>query len=128
MSYSPISGVKHTGLVSLGKRISSDRASRGKGEIAERDGAITVRALCLRCSLGTALVPDDGYDDGNERNGHYDRWHKGGNYIAHQPSPSIPADHPAVGGITPAQVRLVWLDQRKKNRLAHSTGAGQAHQ
>jgi hypothetical protein len=120
--------VKHTGLVSLGKRISSDRASRGKGEIAERDDAITVRALCLRCSPGTALVPDDGHDDGNERNGHYDRWHKGANYIAHQPSPSIPADHPAVSGITPAQVRLVWLDQRKKNRLAHSTGAGQGRE
>jgi hypothetical protein len=51
MSYSPISGVKHTGLVSLGKRISSDRASRGKGEIAERDGAITERALCTAAHL-----------------------------------------------------------------------------
>jgi hypothetical protein len=87
MSYSPTSGVKQTGLVSLGKRISGDSASHAMGEIAERDGAITVRALCVRCSLGTPLVPDDGH----ERNGHNDRWHKGGNCVAHQPSLSIPA-------------------------------------
>jgi hypothetical protein len=130
MSYSPTSGVKQTGLVSLGKRISGDSASHAKGEIAERDGAITVRALCIRCSLATPLVPDDGHDDGHERNGHNDRWHKGGNCIAHQPSLSIPA-----GPITaqlrakkPGTSRLLRLDQRKKNRLAQSTGAGQAHQ
>src|SRR4249920_1788246 len=91
MSYSPTSGVRQTGLVSLGKRISGDSASHAKGEIAERDGTITVRALCTRCSLGTPLVPDDGHDDGHERDGHNDRWHKGGNCIAHQPSLSIPA-------------------------------------
>jgi hypothetical protein len=82
--------VKQTGLVSLGKRISGDSASHAKGEIAERDGAITVRAVCIRCSLATPLVPDDGNDDGHERNGHNDRWHKGGNCIAHHPHSPFP--------------------------------------
>jgi len=101
MSYSPTSDVKQTGLVWLGKRISADRASRDGGEIAERDGPITVRALCVHCSLGTALVPDDGHDDGHERNSHNDRWHKGRNDVAHHHhSPFPPADHLAVTAIT----------------------------